>query len=487
MRRVLLIVGAVMLCSGWGCGFATGETVSVGWHSQYGTTSAVATNATDGSCWAGSGSGVIHVSADGVLLSETRGLPYVRSLFVNGQDGSCWVVQSIVGAVAKLDRDGYELFRVTDLDGPQWVSVNSVDGSCWVADVIDSTDSRVVHLASDGTLIADVGGFSSANEVSVNETDGSIWVADIQVQQVVHVSAAGVELSRTGGFRAPISVSVNSSDGSCWVADDNNFLEGAQWQVAHLASDGSVMQTVPGFFGPWCVSVNPTTGACWVVDQGGVTRVSAEGKIVSRAFPVGAVQVAASPFDDTAWGAEASSSPTWPWDGAHLAHYAKFGMPLLQIELDGVASALAGATDYSVWVGVQGDWDEVQGRYVGSLVERISAEGQVLTSSGDVQDPSAIAVDWKDGSCWVADAATDEVVHLAMSGEELARVGSFSNPASISVDADDHSVWVADTGHDEIVHLDANGALLSRYAGFAAPAAVSASSGECWVADTGHD
>ena len=487
MRQLLLLLVILMLCSGWGRRSATAETVSVGWHSEYGISLAVATDATDGSCWAGSGSGVIHVSADGVLLSETRGLPYVRSLSVNGQDGSCWVVQNVVDQVVKLDRDGYELFRVTDLNDPAWVSVNSTDGSCWIADVIDSTSSRVVHLASDGTWIAEVDGFTSAYKVSVNQTDGSIWVPDTHVQQVVHLSADGAELSRTGGFREPISVSVNSTDGTCWVADETNFLEGADWEVAHLAADGTVMKTVAGFFGPWCVSVNSISGACWVVDQHGVTRISSEGEIVSRAYPVSARQVAASPFDDTAWGVETSSSSTWPWDGAHLAHYAKVGMPLPQIELDGVASALAGASPYSAWVGVLGDWDEVQGRYVGSVVERVSADGLVLASNADVQNPSAIGVDPDDYSCWVADAATGEIIHLSVSGEELARAGGFSNPASISVDTGDHSVWVADTGHNEVAHLDASGGLLSRYAGFAAPDALSASSEQCWVADTDHN
>jgi len=481
MRQLLLLVLAVTLLSGSRNGSATAEMMAVGWHSQYGTTGAVATNATDGSCWAGSGTGVIHVSADGVLLSETRGLPYVHSLSVDSQDGSCWLVQRLLRQVVKLDRDGHELFRVTDLNNPQWVSVNSADGSCWVADTIDSTASRIVHLASDGTRIGEVDGVSSASEVSVNQRDGSIWVPELHAQQVLHLSAQGVELSRTFGFRQPLSVSVNSTDGSCWVADATNFIEGAKWEVAQIAADGTIVRTVAGFFGPLSISANPATGGCWVVCQYGLTRVSPEGEIVSRAFDGNPVRVAASPFDDTAWGAETSSG------SVHLAHYAKFGMLFPQIDLGGVASAVAGSNDLSVWAGVLGDWDEAQGRYVGTLVERISADGQVLASSADIQNPSAIGFDRKDDSCWVADAATGEIVHLSVSGEELARVGGFDTPASISVDSDDHSVWVADTGNNEVAHLDASGALLSRNAGFAAPAAVSASSGHCWVADTGHD
>ncbi len=67
--RIWFWLGLAMLCGA--ARPAAAETVVEVWRSPYGAVKAVALNPTDGSCWAATGNGVTHVSADGVVASRT--------------------------------------------------------------------------------------------------------------------------------------------------------------------------------------------------------------------------------------------------------------------------------------------------------------------------------------------------------------------------------------------------------------------------------
>jgi PKD repeat protein len=224
----------------------------------------VSVNPTDGSCW-GTGfedSQVVHVGADGAVLTRRGDFDFPRSLCVNPSDGSCWVADYHTDQVVHLGADGAELWRGGVFDGPSAVSVNPVEGSCWVADYYGGT---VVHLAADGTELWREWGFYWPSSVSVNSTDGSVWVADYGHNEVVHLRVNGNELWRGGGFLSPDCLAVNPADGSCWVADTGNN------RVVHLGQDGTQLWRSAGhptFQSPESVTVNTTDGSCWVADYG---------------------------------------------------------------------------------------------------------------------------------------------------------------------------------------------------------------------------
>jgi len=228
------------------------------------TSTSVSVDPTDGSCW---GTGfedgqVVHLGADGAILTRRGGFDHPHSASVNPSDSSCWVADYGNDQVVHLGADGAELWRGGDFDGPSSVSVNPVDGSCWVADYFGGT---VVHLGADGTELWREWGFSQPSSVSVNPTDGSVWVADYGHNEVVHLRANGNELWRGGGFLSPRSLAVNPADGSCWVADTGHS------QVVHLAQDGTQLWRsagYPTFRYPHSVSVNTADGSCWVADYG---------------------------------------------------------------------------------------------------------------------------------------------------------------------------------------------------------------------------
>lgn len=114
---------------------------------------------------------------------------------------------------------------------------------------------------------------------------------------------------------------------------------------------------------------------------------------------------------------------------------------------------------------------------------------EVSRTSGFDQ-PKAVSVNSTDGSCWVADTGTDEVIHLSVDGEELWRGGGFDFPdddgwysSILCVNPSDGSCWVADTQHKKAVHLDREGNELQRVGlwGWATSVSVNPTDGSCWV------
>jgi PKD repeat protein len=173
------------------------------------------------------GSEVVHLAADGGLLSRVGGFSGPSSVSVNPMDGSCWVADAGSNQVVRLSEAGLELLREDGISRPTSVSVDPGDGSCWVA---DTGNGEVVHLSSTGQELSREGGFVAPLSVSVNPADGSCWVADTGDDEVALLDADGGEVWRGWGFLRPVAVSANPSDGSCWVADAENG------QIVHLVT-----------------------------------------------------------------------------------------------------------------------------------------------------------------------------------------------------------------------------------------------------------
>ena len=109
--------------------------------------------------------------------------------------------------------------------------------------------------------------------------------------------------------------------------------------------------------------------------------------------------------------------------------------------------------------------------------------------------PSGVSVDPVDGSCWIADAGSGEVLHLAENGMQLTRITGLICPAVVSVNHANGSCWIGDYGEFDmdsgeyvgsaVLHLSAGGEVVAREAGGLWPGALSANSADdsCWVAD----
>ncbi len=289
MRLRWVAFAAVALLS-LSAGLLRAETVNESWRSPFGSALAAAVDETDGSCWAVTGGSVMHLAADGSILSQTNGFRSPNSLAVDIGDGSCWVADSYSGRVVHLGADGAILWEGWDFTYPLSVSVDPTDGSCWVADqgLLNSTgtayvNAAVVRLSAAGAVLWKGTGFLGPSAVSVDTGDRSVWVAEQGLQDggtgnylgsaVAHLTMDGVLLWQGGTFNGPFAVSADPGDGSCWVADT---LNGA---VVHLASTGPELSRTSGYGGPVSVSVDSYDGSCWVADlvSGLVSHLSSAG------------------------------------------------------------------------------------------------------------------------------------------------------------------------------------------------------------------
>jgi hypothetical protein len=141
-------------------------------------------------------------------------------------------------------------------------------------------------------------------------------------------------------------------------------------------------------------------------------------------------------------------------------------------------------SDGSVWVNT---WNAEEQR---TLMTKLSANGKLLRSVGEFHLVSAIALDTRDSSIWVADYGDRILTQLSKDGEKLfeTRVEGhfFSNaPDQITVEPQNGDVWFTTFDPSQLHKLSAKGEMLIEKGGFRSPVAVAINpiSGNVWVAD----
>jgi len=437
---------------------ASAEEVIETWRSPFGYARSVSVNHADGSCWAATGASVMHLDADGAILSQNDDFRIPSQVSANPTDGSCWVAdeaywdedsETFFSAVVHLAEDGTELLRVEGFGAPSYpyrqchVSVNAADGSCWVGHTKASwSQGEVLHLAEDGTELLRAGPFYVLSALSVNPADGSCWVGHSYFAtpvpsdggrespapwvsstvtwhgEVVHLSEDGTELWRRGDFGRIVSVSVNPNDGSCWVAAGD---------IIHLAADGAELLRVGGLTGK--LSVNPTDGSCWVA-AGSAVHLAEDGTELCRGSRGSDVSV--NPTDGSSWVAARNGVVHLAEDGGELWSGTGF------VECPTVVSV--NSADGSYWVIENLAFD------YGCVIAHLAEDGTELLRVGGFDDLSALSCDPTDGSCWVIEGVSDGdvIVHLAEDGRELLRVRpeEYVHFGALSANTADGSCWV---------------------------------------------
>jgi sugar lactone lactonase YvrE len=133
-------------------------------------------------------------------------------------------------AIPKSDTVGFvslepePTFILNDWNRPSMISHDPINGIAWIAD-----SSRIVAVNSNGTVLANISGFSFVSSVSAG--GGCVWAADIKKNKVYRFkgpfNGSKQDLALTaefhgmavGGFLEPIFVSTFNADGSAWVID----------------------------------------------------------------------------------------------------------------------------------------------------------------------------------------------------------------------------------------------------------------------------
>ena len=409
---------------------------------------AVSVNADDGSCWAADAAHgrIAHLSSAGAVEWQSEEFVSPLDLAVNASDGSCVIADSGAEAVIKVLVSGEELWRWTA--GPRAVAVSPSDGSCWVANrrALGSVTGsyEVVRLSSSGSVLARHAGFTRPVSVSADHAVRGCWAADYESGAMARITADHVlEVNRTEPSQyQPRSVSAQTVNGSCWIAEEGGGL-------VHLSRDGLELLRDRRLM-PRRVSVNSNDGSCWAGVMGGGTAAADEVYHISKYGDTlwhggnfaRVSSVSVNLKDNTCWVADQ--------DADQVYHYRPYGDRIWSGAIDSPVSLSADPMDGSLWVVSA---DEQQGT---SSVTHLAEDGQVLWSSDAFSFAGAISVNPTDGSCWVADWGTREVIHLDKSGLELSRLPGFWR-ARVSVDPADGSCWVCDEDNGQIIHLGISG------------------------------
>jgi DNA-binding beta-propeller fold protein YncE len=211
---------------------------------------------------------VVHtpptVTTDTYSSAEVETPP---GLAVDEDNGFVWVADLYAHQVARLDENGFELWRSSDFHEPYAVTV-ATDGSGWVVGGI----SDIFHLSPEGeTLYKRKKALNEPRDVDLDEGRDLIWVAEYGNSRVLAVDYEG-NLRRKVTVELPWSLAVDPNDGSVWAASIYD-------KVYKISPSGAVELTVDRFETPADIKVAADLGA-WVADRGDdrVTLLSFEGE-----------------------------------------------------------------------------------------------------------------------------------------------------------------------------------------------------------------
>ena len=452
------------------------------YRSPVGSVRSIAANGSDGSWWLSTLGRVVHMSADGAVLSSTGefgcALPSVDQT-----DGSCWVADIPGKRLTHLAQDGTVMWASADLERPLAVSVDSSDGSCWLA-----TANEIVLLARDGTeqwrrTFERVNG-----PLEPDPERGVCWV--IVDRQLALLSKTGTELWRGEAVGDCSELALDPVDGSCWLL--NAAAVDGSGELVRFSMGGDRIAAVVS---PRCsdlIGVDPANETLWVTDGESrqIVQFSVSGAELGRIGgrptycpPHGAINPADGSLLVTEIGGNA------------VVQLSREGTEEWHVHNHSVNGTSVDPRDGSCWVADGGHWRPETGDMVGGAAVKFDGNGMELLEVAGVSQPQEVAVDPADGSCWIGDYGAGEVIHVSAEGAELWRGGGFLNPASLSVNASDGSCWVADRGlydgtvqgfvGSALVHLRSDGTEVWRSGNFASVRAVAVdpNDGSCWVAD----
>ena len=192
----------------------------------------VSINPVDGTAWIGGLDVVVKVSAEGQVLATIPGV-YEPEVAVNLTDGSCWVTDSR-GKIARYDASGaLVVTSPAKLTEPKYVTVNSKTGDAWVADMQANV---LVKLDANGRELVRLTDIPLPTSPRVNSQDGSLWVV-ADSSSLIKLSANGQKIQeiQNAGL-AILAISLNPKDGSLWIADQLGST--FQGEVSKYSADG---------------------------------------------------------------------------------------------------------------------------------------------------------------------------------------------------------------------------------------------------------
>jgi DNA-binding beta-propeller fold protein YncE len=195
------------------------------------------------------------------------------SLAVNQNDGSVWVADYTHKRVVRFDESGVIKGTVTGFSYPRSVSIVESTGDCWVTDegrdsiyLFDGDLAGEANVAAAGITVV---GFDTPRVVKAIG-DGGCWVLDIGKGELVHVGSNGAIIATVTGLGTPTSVAPSPVGDVLLVTD---AFHGAVFAIdaevtgtESLKSVGNVF--VDGILNPAHISVDRDRGHVFITETG---------------------------------------------------------------------------------------------------------------------------------------------------------------------------------------------------------------------------
>ena len=539
----------------------------------------VAVNPIDGTCWVADAwsSAVIHLAADGMTeLSRTIGLTDALAVSVS-TDGSCWAGTST--EVVHLGADGRIRSRRAGFSFPFSLSVNLSDGTCWAADYdhrelvhlgltpnlpsVANPDALTVHLGTPATGLltaSNPDGDPLTFSIVTNGYRGTAVITNPSTGAFTYTPGPGELGGDTFLFRvndgcddsnvAPICITITSvlaQDDAATTDEDTSVtipvlandsdLDGHGLSVAEVAAptrgqavvnaDGTVTYTPNANYNGTdfftytaadsrgntdtalvTITVNPVNDLPVAQDDSAVTYEDIAVPIAVLAndydndgdpltitdltLPANGQAVINGTRIDYTPNADYNGSDSFTYTMSAGGDTATATVNLTVVAVDDTPKRTEQAlqvrgqftvfpwavavdrNDGSVWVACYGS----------NRVVHMTAQGEEIGTLTSLPGPYALEVNQTDGSCWVALLGSREVIHISPDGTILGRYAALGQPCAVAVNSNDGSVWYSDVGPNQIVHMTSSGGVLSRYNGvFAYGVSVNQADGSCWVGD----
>ncbi|MCP4231883.1 MAG: hypothetical protein GY771_17275 [bacterium] len=227
-------------------------------------------------------SGTVQVlNDDGEQYYSLSGFTRPRAIDCYANDGSVWILDYYGSSVSKYNISGNQTYITPTGDGgllrrPTGLDIYQDDGAVWIA---NRDDNQAIKLASDGSLIATVTGFTFPRSVSVVANNGNCWIANeaggtailLGESTTGTVDYTGAMLAESDDLGAPSDIAAVPG-GAAWVCDSNSET------LYGIDVNGNTTAELTGFVDLASVYIHPVTEAIYAVDKG-------DGKIIG--FPAG--------------------------------------------------------------------------------------------------------------------------------------------------------------------------------------------------------
>ena len=266
-----------------------------------------------------------------------------------------------------------------------------------------------------------------------------------------------------------VATSYGQYNGECWVVSGGDT-------VYKLHANGNADPTViPDLTQASAAEVNPANGVAWIAISAAnaVFRFDqSTGEFTQAPAIERPNMISVNPADGTVWVAWLNGVSKFSSDGKQiLAQVVPEGGPP-NVET-GRFNVAVNPKDGSCWV------TDARGP-----INRYDANGTLIATGPTMREPKAgVAVDYE-GNAWVADSQFSTLLRVSATGQELVKITTIPSPTSPRINPKDGSVWVV-SSQSMLVNLSADGSKMSEFAAGMAVVGISLSPADngIWVAD----